>query len=223
MRACGIALLLCWGASLCWLPQPCGAQWAVYDGVADANAKIELTELTTQTAYQAYNLTKMANLVLDSTYVQDLKELMAVIEEGDGLATDLRLLRIQIETLFDVKHAPATRTALDARLAEIKALRYKSQSQALRVQALGQTAVRVLKRLDTLMQRIAGLVGNMQAQQTLVQIQGSIHQILVQMQTQAKADQRNKTLDQMTDALVTESLARIQDKRMEGWPKWGQP
>jgi hypothetical protein len=103
-------------------------------------------------------------------------------------------------------------------LAEIKRQKYLAYSYAARVQTLLQTAIRTVDHLQGLLDTLGQLVGNMQGNQTHAQITTVATKHLANLDVQIASFHRAQTVDKLSDALIVESIAKIQAKRMEDWP-----
>lgn len=195
------------------------SQWSVYDGVADMNAKLAQAQFLLQSGYQAQNLLTMNALVLDQGYMQDLSQLQLIIQDTDGLVTDMTSLQRQLQQLFHLDTAPSTTSALAQRMQEIRALRWKARSYQLRLQLLTRTAIRIIQRLSRLSAAIGGLGGNLQAQQTLIQIQGNMTHAVTKMQVQASAAHEAEAYDKLEQQVLHKSMENITREAARDYPR----
>jgi conjugal transfer/entry exclusion protein len=170
-------------------------------------------------ANQILDLTPVDNVVVAQGITEDMLLLGQIVEQAEGLSYDLTSLEAQINALFQLDAAPDTRDGLTARLAEIKALKFQAYSYAARVQTLMKTALRTVEHLNALLESIAGLIGNLQGQQTSVQAQLAMTKHITNMDVHLAAYYRARTTDKLSEALIAESIAKIQAARMEDWPK----
>jgi len=170
-------------------------------------------------ANQILDLTPVDNVVVAQGITEDMLLLGQIVEQAEGLSYDLTSLEAQINALFQLDAAPDTRDGLTARLAEIKALKFQAYSYAARVQTLMKTALRTVEHLNALLESIAGLIGNLQGQQTSIQAQLTATKQLANINAQMIVYYRAQTTDRLSDALIAESIAKIQAARMEDWPK----
>ena len=183
--------------------------------IQDTVAAIEAVFQSAQTVLE---LTPLDDIGVSGDITDDMAQLKQLVEQADGLSYDVGSLRAQIIALFDLNAAPSTRDGLTARLAEIKRMKFASYSYAARVQTLMSTALRTVHHLGQLLDTLAGLVGNMQGNQTVGQFQAVTAKHVTNLDVQMAAFYRAETVDKLSDALIIESLNRIQARRMEDWP-----
>jgi hypothetical protein len=198
-RAAGLLLVL-----LLSLPLQAQAQFAalVYDP----------TNWTANMAQVAQSIIIVANQILDLTAIGEI-----VIA---ALKYDFVQLHNQVVVLFDLNTAPDTRSGLDARLQEIKSLMYDIRVYAIKTQSLVGTIQRTIEHINNLVSRIEGFVGNLQGQQTIAQMDTTVSKTLALIEVQQAAYQRSDTVDKLSEALVIESINRINQKRIADWPTW---
>ena len=168
-------------------------------------------------ANQILDLTALGDIVIAA---DDVRELSGIIEEASQLKYDFVQLQHQVALLFDLNTAPDTRTGLDARLQEMKSLMYDIRVYAIKTQSLVLTIQRTIAHINSLVSRIEGFVGNLQSQQTIAQMDTTVSKTLALIEVQQAAYQRSDTVDKLSEALVIESLNRINRKRLEDWPTW---
>jgi len=116
--------------------------------------------------------------------------------------------------------APQTRSGLDARIQKIKSLMYDIRVYAIKTQSLVWTIQRTIEHINGLVARIEGFVGNLQAQQTIAQMDTTVNKTLALIEVQQAAYQRSDTVDKLSEALVIESINRMNQKRIADWPTW---
>jgi phosphoketolase len=215
-RLCAPGVLL---VLLLGLPLPARAQFAalVYDP----------TNWTANMAQVAQSIIIVANQILDLTAIgdiviaaDDVSELAEIIEAASQLRRDFTDLHNQVQVLFDLQTAPDTRSGLSARLAEIKALLYETRVYAVRTQSLVWTIQRTIEHINSLVSKIEGFVGNLQGQQTIAQMDTTVSKTLALIEVQQAAFQRTDTVDRLSEALVIESVNRINRRRIADWPTW---
>jgi hypothetical protein len=141
-----------------------------------------------------------------------------LVEQAEGLSYDLGSLQSQIDSLFNLDTAPETRDGLTARLAEIKTLKYQCYTYATKVQTLMQTALRTVDHLQGLLDTLGAIVGNVSGNQTLGQFQAVGSKHLANLDVQIASFNRTQTVEKLSEALILESIAKIQARRMEDWP-----
>jgi conjugal transfer/entry exclusion protein len=185
------------------------------------------TNWSANMAQVAQSILIVANQILDLTAIgeiviaaDDVGELAGIIEEASALKYDFVQLHNQVVVLFDLNTAPDTRTGLDARLQEMKSLMYDIRVYAIKTQSLVGTIQRTIEHMNSLVSRIEGFVGNLQSQQTIAQMETTVSKTLALIEVQQAAYQRSDTVDKLSEALVIESINRINQKRIADWPTW---
>jgi conjugal transfer/entry exclusion protein len=185
------------------------------------------TNWSANMAQVAQSILIVANQILDLTAIgeiviaaDDVGELAGIIEEASALKYDFVQLHNQVVVLFDLNTAPDTRTGLDARLQEMKSLMYDIRVYAIKTQSLVGTIQRTIEHINSLVSRIEGFVGNLQSQQTIAQMETTVSKTLALIEVQQAAYQRSDTVDKLSEALVIESIHRINQKRIADWPTW---
>jgi conjugal transfer/entry exclusion protein len=185
------------------------------------------TNWSANMAQVAQSILIVANQILDLTAIgeiviaaDDVGELAGIIEEASALKYDFVQLHNQVVVLFDLNTAPDTRTGLDARLQEMKSLMYDIRVYAIKTQSLVGTIQRTIEHMNSLVSRIEGFVGNLQSQQTIAQMDTTVSKTLALIEVQQAAYQRSDTVDKLSEALVIESINRINQKRIADWPTW---
>jgi len=169
-------------------------------------------------ANQILELTPLDDIAVAGGIAEDMELLGLLLEQAEGLSYDVGSLETQITALFDLDTAPDTRDGLTERMAEIKRLKFQSYRYAAKVQTLLSTAARTIEHLTGLLDTVGALLGNMQGNQTHAQFQSVLGKHAANMQVQQAAFQRAKTVDKLSEALIIESINRIQERRMEDWP-----
>jgi conjugal transfer/entry exclusion protein len=213
------------GLLLAWCPVA-GAQGApVYDNanflqniVTAAESTITAVEAVIQTAQGVLNLTALDELATAGGIAEDMALLGQLVEQAQGLSYDLGSLESQITSLFDLGTAPDTRDGLTERLAEIKRVKFQCYTYAARVQTLMTTALRTVDHLQGLLDTLGSIVGNLSGQQTTGQFQAVTSKHLANLDVQIATYHRAQTVDKLSEALIIESINKIQARRMEDWP-----
>lgn len=168
-------------------------------------------------ANQILDLTALGEVVMAA---DDMRELSAVIEDGYALKIDFTQLHLQVTALFDLNTAPDTRAGLDARILQMKTLMYETRAYGIKVQGLMWTVQRTIEHINRLINDLGAVLGNMQGQQTMAQLDTTVSKTLALMEVQNAAMQRSDTVDKLSEALVIESVNRINKKRIADWPTW---
>lgn len=208
------------------LSTPAWAQLPVTDGLAlgqrvvqIGQAVLQTAEAVAQTANMVLELTPVDELIAADGIIEDMGTLAEIVTDARALSYDLSSLNAQIHVLFDLETAPRTRRELDERLIDIKRTVFEARTFALRTQTLMMTVLRTVDHLTRLLGALGDLVGNMQANQRLAELQGTVSKTLAVIEVQSAAFQRADIVERMSADLVKESMARIQDRRLEDWPR----
>ena len=171
-------------------------------------------------ANQILELTPLDDIQTAGGIAEDMALLGQLVTQAEGLSYDMGLLQAQITVLFNLDTAPDTRDGLTARLAEIKRVQFQCYTYAARVQVLMQTALRTVDHLQGLLDTLSQLVGNMQGNQTHAQLTTVASKHLANLDVQMASFQRAQTVDKLSDALIIESITKIQARRIEDWPSF---
>jgi len=220
-------LVLSLGILCLWASLASAQGLLVYDNanfVENAISAVQSVLTTIQTvlieANQIMELTPLDDLAVEGGITEDMAMLGQLLAQAEGLSYDLNSLEAQINSLFDLQTAPDTRDGLTARMAEIKRVKFESYRYAARVQTLLMTADRTIQHMVELLNTVKGLIGNMQGNQTASQFHSVSAKHLANLDVQQASFQRAQTVDKLSEALIIESINRIQDRRMEDWPTW---
>jgi hypothetical protein len=165
------------------------------------------------------DLTPLDEIIMASGIIESIGQLADILQQIEGLDNDIQSLQRQITALFGLETAPSSTSALRERLAEIRRLRWQCYSYAMRLQTLIKTALRTIQHLGALVTSVSSFLGNKQAQQTLVQVNSSMHTTLTVLAAQTAAYQRAASVDKMEELLTIESLQRIQADMLSDWPR----
>ena len=172
------------------------------------------------TAQNILNLTPLDDMVVAGGIAEDMVLLGQIAEQTEGLSYDWSSLQAQLNGLFHLETAPETRDGLMTRLQEIKTLKFQVYSYTARTQTLLKTALRTVEHLNALLETVANLIGNLQGAQNLGQYHTVATKHLANLDVQIAAFHRAQTLDQLGEAVILESITKIQFRRIEGWPSW---
>jgi conjugal transfer/entry exclusion protein len=212
-------------AGMLWLGlvSPAAAQLAGVQPVVEVGQQLIQTTITAveavlQTFNQVLELTPVDEFILGGEFTSTLDEVSVIIAEATGLAYDLGSLNGQISALFDLDTAPNSMTLLKERLAEIKRVAWQGHVTALRAQTLARTTLSAIQHLLRLMEALGGLLGNMSANQTMTQVQGTMTELLAKMQVQMATYDRSRSVEHITQAMTLESLRLIHLEIMADHP-----
>jgi conjugal transfer/entry exclusion protein len=171
-------------------------------------------------ANQILELTPLDDIAVSGGIAEDMALLGQLVEQAEGLSYDIGSLQAQLDSLFNLDTAPDTRDGLTERLAEIKRVKYQSYSYAARVQTLMRTALRTVEHLQGLLDTLSDLICNMQGNQTHAQLTTVASKHLANLDVQMASFQRAQTVDKLSEALILESITKIQARRIEDWPSF---
>ena len=180
---------------------------------------IQATQSVLMVVHMVEELLPLGEIVVNDTFSSDLNDLAGIVREAQGLSYDLASLNSQIATLFDLNTAPRGSLELQQRLAAIRKVVFDSYVYALRTQTLIKTALSAVRHLTRLIAAVGDLAGNMQSNQTLIQLEGKLNQSLATLQVQTAAYERAQSVERLTDVLTRESAQRIDEAIMADWPK----
>jgi conjugal transfer/entry exclusion protein len=171
-------------------------------------------------ANQILELTPLDDIAVAGGIAEDMALLGQLVEQAEGLSYDIGSLQAQLDSLFNLDTAPETRDGLTERLAEIKRQKYLAYSYAARVQTLMRTALRTVEHLQGLLDTLGAIVGNMGGNQTVGQFHAVSSKHLANLDVQMASFQRAQTVDKLSEALIIESITKIQARRIEDWPSF---
>jgi P-type conjugative transfer protein TrbJ len=171
-------------------------------------------------ANQILELTPLDDIAVAGGIAEDMALLGQLVEQAEGLSYDIGSLQAQLDSLFNLDTAPDTRDGLTERLAEIKRQKYLAYSYAARVQTLMRTALRTVEHLQGLLDTLGAIVGNMGGNQTVGQFHAVSSKHLANLDVQMASFQRAQTVDKLSEALIIESITKIQARRIEDWPSF---
>jgi conjugal transfer/entry exclusion protein len=169
-------------------------------------------------ANQILELTPVDEIILSGEFTETLDTMTVIIAESIGLGYDLQSLQAQIDVLFNLDTAPDNMTDLKLRLREIRRVAYDCHVYAMRAQTLLRTTLSAIGHLTRLVDAIGSFIGNMQGNQTVAQLNGSLVEILAKLQIQTVAYDRSQSVEHITDVMTQESLHRIQEQLMADHP-----
>jgi conjugal transfer/entry exclusion protein len=175
-------------------------------------------QLVLQVANQVLELTPVDEIILSGAFTSTLDELSVIITEAVGLSYDIGSLNAQISVLFDLDTAPDNLTLLKERLAEITRVAWDCHVYALRTQTLVRTTLSAIQHLLRLVEAIGSVIGNMQANQTMTQVQGTAAELLAKIQVQMATYDRSRSVEHITQEMTLESLRRIHAQLMADHP-----
>jgi conjugal transfer/entry exclusion protein len=207
----GLVLALLWH-------KPAPAQLAVIDAANLAQNIAQWVQTVLMVANQILELTPVDEIILSGEFQSTLEEMSTIIAEVVGLAYDINSLNAQITVLFDLGSAPDSMGGLKERLAEIRQVAYQCHVYALRTQTLVRTTLSAVQHLTRLVDAIGSFLGNMQGNQTVAQLNGTLTEIMAKLQIQTAAYDRSKSVEHITDVMILESLHRINDNIMADHP-----
>src|SRR5262245_50531741 len=79
-------------------------------------------------ANQILDLTRLDGVVVAGGIADDMRYLGGILESAQGLSYNVSELQTQINTLFDLQHAPSTRGELELRLQDIQRFKFEAYS-----------------------------------------------------------------------------------------------
>ena len=103
---------------------------------------------------------------------------------------------------------------------EINQALYEARVFAVRVQTLMSNIIGVSEHLTNIINMLAGIVGNVQAQQSAVQMLATSNQTMGTQAVQTSAYQRTEVFQASARSVVALSFNRIEADRWRGWSTW---
>jgi len=170
-------------------------------------------------ANQVLDLTPVEEIVIAQSIAEDAALLAEMIATASAVYTDVSQLQAQMAVLFDLNTAPATPTALSERLIEIRRIRSEAYIYAMRTQTLMATLLRTIGHVTTLITHVGTIIGNVQGQQHIVQVNTSINHTLAVLEIQTASFQRAESLDAMEHVLTQESIRLMNADIRADWPR----
>jgi conjugal transfer/entry exclusion protein len=192
----------------------------VENAITAVQSVIEATYAVLSEAHQVLELTPVDEVIVGGQIAEDMALLADIVANADLVWYDLSSLEAQITALFGLDVVPTTRDGLTARIAEIKQFYYRTLSYAMRTQTLVMTMFSTVEHLTRLVESIGGLIGNMQGNQTLVQVSSTVSKTLAIMEVQQSAWQRADTVQRLAEQVITESLKHITDLQLIDHPRY---
>jgi D-serine deaminase-like pyridoxal phosphate-dependent protein len=181
---------------------------------------ITAAQTTLIQANQIIDLTPVKSLTAAGGIVEDIELMCDIIKQAEALNADVQSLERQISVLLDLEQAPRTRSELDARMAELKAMKRQALTFAFRSQTLIRTLIRTGDHMRELFADVEKLLGNLSGQQRLAEVQQVQNKTLAVLAAQTAAWQRSEVIDRASADMIRESLSRIGDQRLADWPRW---
>jgi hypothetical protein len=217
-RLCLLTVILWLGWVVPASAQLAGVQPVVEVGQQLIQTTITAVEAVLQTLNQILELTPVDEFILSDDFQSSLDEMALILSEGSALILDLHRLNSQIQVLFDLETAPVDMRTLNRRLADIRRLKHENTIFTLRVQTLIRTTISALTHLRKILEALHRLLGNMQANQNMAQIQATQTELLAKIQMQSSTYYFNESLVRISDLLTIESLYRIHEQIMADHP-----
>jgi conjugal transfer/entry exclusion protein len=191
----------------------------VFDGANLVQNVITAVQAVFIVANQLLELAGVEGFALDDEYSETLDLLGEIVTEARGLSNDLASLQSQVTGLFHLDNAPRGSAAYAERMREIRRLVFECYLTAVRTQTLIRTIQSAVRHTKRLLEAIGDLVGNMQANQTLLQVEETISATLLKMQAQTAAYERAQATERLADNMTIEALHRINEAVMADHPE----
>ena len=191
----------------------------VFDAANLAQNLVTAVQTVFMVANQILELTPLGEIVVGDDFQEDLDSLGEIVDAAQGLSYDLASLNSQITTLFDLQTVPRGSAALRERLAQIRQVVFACHVYALRTQTLLMTAQRTVRHLKALIGAVGDLIGNMQSNQTLTQMDSTLSATLEKLQVQTAAANRAQSVERLTEVMVQHSFEAINEELMRDYPQ----
>jgi len=192
----------------------------VQNSITASQSIVTAVHAVLSVANQVLELTPVEEVIVGAQIAEDLALLAEIVSTAELVWYDLQSLDMQITQLFGLDNAPHTRSGLEERILAIKQFYYQSLTFAMRTQTLLMTVFRTVDHISRLIDAVGALVGNLQGNQVLVQTNATMSKTLTVIEVQTAAWQRADTVQRLSEGVIKESLARIDDARWESWPRF---
>jgi len=179
----------------------------VFDAANALQNTIQAVQTVLMVGNQLLELTGLEGIEVNEDFASEMDEIGRLMDEARGLGQDLHL-----------DNAPSGSSALRERLAAIRRVVFEAYLDALRTQTLVRTTLSAARHLTSLVAGIESLLGNMQSNQQLLQIEATLTKKLTELQLQTAAYHRAQSFDHLTDPLIAESMDLIQDELLLDYP-----
>ena len=190
----------------------------VFDAANALQNTIQAVQTVLMVGNQLLELTGLEGIEVNEDFASEMDEIGRLMDEARGLGQDLASLQFQVTVLFHLDNAPSGSSALRERLAAIRRVVFEAYLDALRTQTLVRTTLSAARHLTSLVAGIESLLGNMQSNQQLLQIEATLTKKLTELQLQTAAYHRAQSFDHLTDPLIAESMDLIQDELLLDYP-----
>ncbi len=197
---------------------PVYAQLPVTDAAVTLQTTITALQTVIIVANQVLELTGLDEIVVGDDFQADMDSLGEVVSAARDLSYDVASLNAQVTTLFHLNNVPRSASELQIRLREIRQVVYDSYVYAMRTQTLLTTAERTVQHLKRLIAAVGDLVGNMQGNQTLTQVEHTISATLEKMHVQTAAYNHAQAIERLSEAMTMESITQINIELMRDYP-----
>jgi conjugal transfer/entry exclusion protein len=191
----------------------------VYDNANFIQNVITAVQAVLMVINQLLELEGIEELALDDDYSDMLDQLSEIVTEARGLSNDLGSLQSQVTVLFHLDNAPHGSSEYSERMREIRRIVFECYITALRTQTLITTLKSAVTHMKRLVAAIGGLVGNMQGNQTLIQVEETISATLAKLQAQSAAYERAQSAERLSDNMTMQSLRNINEAVMADHPE----
>lgn len=205
--------------------QPLRAQILVYDAASHATEilngiQIAITSAQSilQTGYMIIDLTAIDGALGTAEYLEDLRTMMALINDARALAWDFQSIAMQVERLFSLADAPDNTRDLSRRQIEIDQTLWQVYSYATAVQTLTRTILHTIDHLRQFWDRIGALIGNRQALQSINEEAAKLTQVAEKQAMMTASFQQAEAYQRLQEPLTRESIRRINTAIMADWP-----
>jgi hypothetical protein len=198
------------GAALVYDP----TNWAV-NMVTMGESIITAANMILSVANQALELKALGDIAVAATIAEDMALIGAILADVEGLQQDFRTL----QTLFDPRSVPTTMPAMLVRVHAMNDAMYTSQRYAMKAQTLVTTLASTVKHLTSLIQNVGALVGNKQANQTVIQVDTTMSKALLILTTENTSSHRMETLTAMRTEVIKAMDAEITQQYYAPWFK----
>jgi hypothetical protein len=196
------------GAAIVYDP----TNWAV-NMVTMGESIITAANMIISVANQALELKALGSIVVAADIAADMAAIGAILADVEGLQQDWRTL----QALFDPRSVPGTMPAMLARVHAMNDAMYTSQRYAIKAQTLVTTLASTVKHLTSLIDNVGALVGNKQANQTVIQVNTTMSKSLAILTTETTSTHRMEALTAMRAEVIKAMDAEITRQYYAPW------
>lgn len=164
------------------------------------------------------NLVGVGSISAGGEVESDAQALGQILSDAQGLAYDIRSLEVQVSRLLDLDSAPDSTRGLRERMWELRRIRSAQYTQALRVQMLIRTAIRIADRIVRIINNFSRIVGNLSALNVANDSLAQLVHVANNQQIAIVSFQRAEAERHAEEPLIEQAVENITNAVMADWP-----